>query len=108
MGEVISIRMPMAVKRHHCDLCHGQIAIGDEYIAETVVDGGLIYTFKTCMTCKKMIRLYNLFEHDDEYDWTLFESRVHGLCHERGISIDGKSARELSLEIMKFDGKEEE
>jgi hypothetical protein len=69
---------PKARKRHVCkgrlqvseylDSCEvttkcGGISKGDTYINQKNVDGGTVYTWKSCQVCFDLIQEHKLFDH---------------------------------------------
>lgn len=87
---------------HQCDLCLERIYKDQSYASEAIVSGAVIWTFRMCLICDKVVELFKTVGSDGSLDSEIFKEIVEGLCEERGIATEGKRTQALCMDLLSF------
>ena len=91
--EVFGVKAPIARKEHKCDLCHGIIRKGEEYVRWVCSDGGHAEGIKVHSRCRKILGIY--LGNDIEFTWDEVEDYVREVCIDNNLCTEDTPLSEM-------------
>jgi hypothetical protein len=84
--DIISDNIVKTRKEYRCETCGRKFPKGTQMKAQVIVDSGIIYTWRQCLTCTELISNYpdEFIDYDDDnaiYPWCV-RDRANGISPE--------------------------
>jgi hypothetical protein len=96
MWDFIDIREVRAAKRHRCDECGEEIAMGQKHMRHAGKNEGVFMTYRMCMACAEITQAYCLLIDEDGFpagETRRVLTEDHGVTDLEGFLVKARALR---------------